>query len=237
MSQLALPLQLQDHAVFESFWPAGNDALVAYLIQLSDTGNGPGCWIWGAPATGKTHLLQAVCDRTGDRSAYLPLGRFVEAGPEVLDGLETRQFICLDDIDTIAGEPEWERSLFELCNQVLDSGGVLIISASASPRESGFGLKDLESRFTRLPPFHVQPLADSDRVRALQLRASMRGLDLPVETANYLLTRRKRDMASLYALLDRLDLESLKAQRRLTIPFVKTVLVLRQGDIDGFSES
>ncbi len=46
------------------------------------------------------------------------------------------------------------------------------------------------------------------------------------ETANYLLTRRKRDMASLYALLDRLDLESLKAQRRLTIPFVKTVLVV-----------
>jgi DnaA family protein len=78
----------------------------------------------------------------------------------------------------------------------------------------------------RLPPFHVQPLADTDRVRALQLRASMRGLDLPVETANYLLTRRKRDMASLYALLDRLDLESLKAQRRLTIPFVKTVLVV-----------
>jgi DnaA family protein len=54
----------------------------------------------------------------------------------------------------------------------------------------------------------------------------MRGLDLPVETANYLLTRRKRDMASLYALLDRLDLESLNAQRRLTIPFVKTVLVV-----------
>jgi len=237
LSQLALPLQLQDHAVFESFWSAGNDALVAYLIDLSGTGNSPGCWIWGASATGKTHLLQAVCDRAGGRSAYLPLGRFVAAGPEVLDGLETRQFICLDDIDTVAGEPEWESSLFELCNQALDSGGILIISASASPRECGFELKDLESRFMRLPPFRVRPLADSDRVRALQLRASMRGLDLPVETANYLLTRGKRDMASLYALLDRLDLESLKAQRRLTIPFVKTVLVLRQGDIDGFSES
>ena len=226
MSQLALPLQLQDHAVFESFWSAGNDALVAYLIELSGTGNSPGCWIWGASATGKTHLLQAVCDRTGDRSAYLPLARFVAAGPEVLDGLETRQFICLDDIDTVAGEPEWERALFELCNQALDSGGILIISASASPRECGFELQDLASRFMRLPPFYVQPLADADRVRALQLRASMRGLDLPVETANYLLTRRKRDMASLYALLDRLDLESLKAQRRLTIPFVKTVLVV-----------
>lgn len=224
MSQLALPLQLQDHAVFESFWPAGNEALLAYLTELSATGNSPGCWIWGAAATGKSHLLQAVSDRTGDRSVYLPLGLFLDAGPEVLADLENRQFICLDDIDTIAGRPEWERASFELCNQAQDSGGILIISAAATARECGFELKDLESRFTRLPPFHIRPLADSDRVKALQLRAKLRGLDLPDETANYLLTRRQRDMASLYALLDRLDLEALKAQRRLTIPFVKTVL-------------
>jgi hypothetical protein len=34
-------------------------------------------------------------------------------------------------------------------------------------------------------------------------------------------------MASLYALLDRLDAEALRAQRRLTIPFVRSVV----GDI------
>ncbi len=225
MSQLALPLQLQDHAVFESFWPAGNDTLVAYLTELCGKGASPGCWIWGAAATGKTHLLQAVCDRSGDRSVYLPLDLFVEAGPEVLDGLENRQFICLDDIDAVSGVPEWERSLFELCNRAQDSGGIMVIAASATVRECGFTLKDLESRFTRLPPFHIQPLADADRVKALQLRAKLRGLDLPQETANFLLTRRKRDMASLYALLDKLDQAALKAQRRLTIPFVKTVLV------------
>ena len=224
MSQLALPLQLQDHAVFESFWSAGNDELVSYLIELSDKANGPGCWIWGASATGKTHLLQAICDRSGDRSVYLPFDIAIEAGPGALDGLENRQFICLDDIDTITGISKWERALFELCNQALDLGSILIISASATARECGFELRDLESRFTRLPPFYVQPLVNSDRVKALQLRASIRGLDLPQETANYLLTRSKRDMTSLYALFDRLDLEALKAQRRLTIPFVKTVL-------------
>jgi DnaA family protein len=224
LSQLALPLQLQDHAVFESFWPAGNDALLAYLIELCSKGTSPGCWIWGVAATGKTHLLQAVSDRAGDRSIYLPLDWFRESGPEVLAGLENRQFICLDDIDTIAGNPEWEHALFELCNQAQDSGGILIIAAASTARECGFALKDLESRFARLPPFHIQPLADSDRVKALQLRAKLRGLELPAETANYLLTRRKRDMASLYVLLDKLDLEALKAQRRLTIPFVKMVL-------------
>jgi len=224
LSQLVLPLQLQDHAVFENFWSAGNDELVTYLIELSGNSAGPGCWIWGASATGKTHLLQAICDRSGDRSVYLPFDIAIEAGPEALEGLENRQFICLDDIDLITGISQWERALFELYNQALDSGGILIISASATARECGFELKDLESRFMRLPPFYVQPLADSDRVKALQLRASIRGLDLPQETANYLLTRSKRDMTSLYALFDRLDLEAFRAKRRLTIPFVKTVL-------------
>jgi DnaA-homolog protein len=226
LSQLALPLQLQDHAVFESFWSAGNDALLAYLLELCDSGAGAGCWIWGAGATGKTHLLQAVCDRTGDRSVYLPCELLAAAGPEILHDLENRKFICLDDIDTIAGEAEWERSLFELCNKMLDSDGLLLVTAGSTARECGFELKDLESRFSRLPPFHVEPLADAERARALQLRANLRGLDLPVETANYLLSRSKRDMASLYALLDKLDLESMKAKRKLTIPFVRSVMHL-----------
>ena len=50
------------------------------------------------------------------------------------------------------------------------------------------------------------------------------------ETARYLLKRSRRDMASLYGLLDKLDLEALRAQRRLTIPFVRDVLKLPEGD-------
>jgi DnaA family protein len=70
----------------------------------------------------------------------------------------------------------------------------------------------------------VQPLNEEQRVEALQLRAGHRGLELPGETARYLLKRSRRDMASLYELLDRLDLEALRAQRRLTVPFVRDVL-------------
>ena len=55
-------------------------------------------------------------------------------------------------------------------------------------------------------------------------RARLRGLELPPETGRYLLNHYRRDMASLCALLDELDLASLAAQRRLTIPFVKGIL-------------
>ena len=224
MSQLALPLQLQDHAVFESFWPAGNDALISYLNELTETGNGPGCWVWGAPATGKTHLLQAVCEKQGDRAAYIPLALLADAGPGILDGLSSRQFVCLDDVHLVAGDADWDLALFNLFNLVADSEGILVAAAVAAPREVHFGLADLASRFSLLPAFHLTALDEVDRIKALQLRARHRGLDLPDDTANFLLNRSKRDMASLYALLDQLDTAALAAKRRLTIPFVKETL-------------
>ena len=87
-------------------------------------------------------------------------------------------------------------------------------------------LPDLVSRLSQLPTYSIRPLADEDRKKALQMRASNRGLELPDETAQYLVTRIRRDMSSLYSLLDTLDEEALRAQRRLTVPFVKDVLGL-----------
>ncbi len=148
----------------------------------------------------------------------------VDAGPSVLEGLANRELICLDDLDAVAGNAEWEAALFSLYNQVLDANGSLVVSATMSPRECPIALPDLQSRFARLSAFQVRPLTEDARVRALQLRARYRGLELPDDTANYLLKRSRRDMASLYRLLDKLDVEALRAKRRLTIPFVKEVL-------------
>lgn len=228
MSQLALPLKLQDHAVFESFLPTGNEALVAFLRDTVASINGPGGWIRGAGSTGKTHLLQAVCECAQDDAQFLPVADFVEAGPDILEGLSNRQFVCLDDVDAVSGDANWELKLFSLYNALVDAGGVLLCSAAAAPRDCGFELADLVSRFSRLPTFHLHPLDEAERIEALQLRARHRGLDLPTESASYLLTRSTRDMASLYALLDKLDAEAMIAKRRLTIPFVKEVLSLNQ---------
>lgn len=229
MSQLALPLQLADHAVFTSFLPDGNETLVATLQELASGGDGHGCWLWGANATGKTHLLQAVCDVAGDRSAYIPLSLFDSAGADILDGLASRELVCIDDIDCVVGDDLWESALFDLCNQVFDAGGQLVVSAGSSPRECAIVLADLASRLSRLPVFQVRALDENALIAALQLRSRHRGLELPDVAARYLLKRSRRDMASLYELLDRLDVAALRAKRRLTLPFVRDVL---EGVID-----
>lgn len=234
MSQLALPLRLADHAVFASFFEHGNESLVATLSDLArGAADSHGCWIWGAPSTGKTHLLQAVCESAGDRSVYIPLSMFAAAGPAILEGLASRELICIDDIERVAGNADWELALFGLFNQASDAGGQLIVAASTAPRECPIMLADLASRLSRMPVFRVHALDDAERMEALQLRARHRGLNLPDETASYLIKRSRRDMASLYALLDQLDLEALRAKRRLTIPFVRDVLESRKVDPDS----
>ncbi len=227
MTQLVLPIRLADHAVFASFYDHGNESLLATLRDLAAGAAAHGCWLWGAVSTGKTHLLQAVCDRAGDRSVYIPLSTCAVAGPAILEGLARRELVCIDDIENVAGDADWETALFDVYNQVFDAGGQLIVTASMAPRECPIELADLKSRLSRLPVFHVQALDDEHRVAALQLRARHRGLELPGETARYLLKRSRRDMASLYESLDKLDLEALRAQRRLTIPFVRDVLHLQ----------
>jgi DnaA family protein len=224
MSQLALPLRLADHAVFASFLATGNETLVATLSNLAAGGEGAGCWLWGAAATGKTHLLQAVCEAAGDNSVYIPLGMFADTSAEMLDGLASRALICIDDVHLAAGKPDWEHALFVLYNQVLAENGRLIVAANTAPRSSSFELADLKSRLSQLPAFQVHELGDDETRQALQLRAGLRGLDLPDDTAQFLLSRNRRDMSSLYNVLDKLDDEALRAQRRLTIPFVKEVL-------------
>jgi DnaA family protein len=185
-----------------------------------------GAWVSGAAATGKSHLLQATCESFGDRAVYLPMNELIDISPVLLEGFGSRDLACIDDLQLVAGNTEWERALFGLCNEILDAGHQLVVSASVSPRNIGIALADLKSRLQRLPSFQLRVLHDRERVAALQLRAHYRGLNLPDETARYMLTRSKRDMQSLCNLLDKLDREALRAQRRMTIPFVKSVMEL-----------
>jgi DnaA family protein len=223
VKQLALGIRLRAEAIFASFWPGDNAEAVA---ALKATTTAP-LWLWGAQGTGKTHLLQAVCAAAGDTAAYFPLDRTLALPPEALAGYERTPLLCLDDVDAVAGDPAWERALFRLFNEAADLGGKLIFAAAAAPRQGAWLLEDWRSRAAACIVYQLRELDDGGRVAALQLRAAQRGLQLPQETAQYLLKRMPRDLHSLFEVLDRLDEASLVAQRRLTIPFIRDALEKR----------
>ncbi|HMK87264.1 MAG TPA: DnaA regulatory inactivator Hda [Steroidobacteraceae bacterium] len=220
MRQLALGVKLRSDAVFASFAPGANAEVLAALKAAS---RDP-VWLWGNRGCGKTHLLQAVCADAGEGAAYFPLDRRLALPTEALKGFAGRGVLCVDDLDAVAGDLDWEQALFRLFNEACELRTRLIFAAGAAPRHIEWRLDDWRSRAAACLVYQVRELDEPGRAEALRLRAAQRGLELPAETLEYLMKRVPRDLPSLLDLLDELDEASLVAQRRLTVPFIRDAL-------------
>lgn len=225
MHQLPLGIRLADRAVFESFLPAGNAEALAHARRIA-AGEAGLTWLCGPASAGKTHLLQAVCAAAGrsKRAGFVPLGELATLGVEVLEGLPQLNCLCIDDLDAVVGRADWERALFSVVREVGESGGALVMAARSPPALLQWALADLGSRCAAGAILQLRVLDESEQQQALQLRARLRGLELPQETSRWLQRRFPRDMRRLYGLLDTLDEAALAAQRRLTVPFIRQVL-------------
>lgn len=226
MRQLPLDIGLRAHASFEEFVPGANLAVVDALAKAAAGTADGGVYLWGGSGVGKTHLLQAACraaHAAGRRSGYLPLRERAGFAPELLQGLEQLDLVCLDDLDAVAGERAWELALLDLYHRLQEVGGCWAVTAAVPPDGGGW-LADLASRLSAAPVFALADLDDADKLRVLQRRAEALGLVLAPEAARYLLTHCRRDLGALCAVLRRLDDAALAAQRRLTVPFIRAVL-------------
>ncbi len=224
MQQLPLGVSIQDRATFASFYPGPNPMAVERLRSIAYGDRGV-IWLWGAKGSGRSHLLQAACAAAGARrAAYLPLRELGEAATGFLSDVRLLDLLCIDDIGCRIGHRDFELALFSAYRSVEERGGGLIVAADQAPVGLNWVLADIRSRFGAAEIFQLKALDDEGEREALRLRAASRGLDLPEETARYLLRRFPRDMSTLGRLLDEIDLASLSAQRRLTVPFVKSIL-------------
>ncbi len=225
--QLALAIQLNDEATFKEYcW--GDNTLVQkeLLAALSNTGE-PFIYLWGAPGCGKSHLLQACCQHLGtnEASIYLPLNTLKTWDPTILGDLEMHRLFCMDELDAIVGLPAWEEALFHLYNRIRDNqDATLIMAGNTPPQHTPILLPDLKSRLSSGLLMHVKELSDHDKAETLSLEAARRGFTLPSNVAQFLVNRSARNMHDLHALLDKLDHASLVAQRKITIPFIKSTL-------------
>lgn len=229
MSQLILPLGSNPRHTFANFCVDDNAGILEMVETLPQQGGS--LWLHGPEDSGKTHLLQAVCHQAKIRdqsAAYLPLRQMRELGPEALGGLEQCRWICLDDVDAVLRQEDWEQRLFGLINQVLDHGANLLMSARGPAEGVEVGLPDLRSRLRGAVSFLLRPLGDDRQPEALRRRARSQGYDLPEDAVLYMQRHVVRGLGQLCRLLDRLEQASLSRQRRITVPFVREVLAEAQ---------
>ena len=222
-AQLTLDLSLDDEAKFENFFDTGSNGEVINELK----GAAPQVFLWGSLGSGRTHLLQSVCHDAlmkNKSSIYIPLLHVNKFSPEILQGLEAMDIICVDDIQVVQKKTAWEEALFQLYNKVKNSGSRLIISANQSPSNLELTLADLQSRLCGLPGFKLSNLDESEQMEVLKFRATRRGIVLSVPVADYILARAHRNMHSFISVLDAAGEISFAEKRRITIPLIKKVM-------------
>lgn len=224
--QLPLALGFPPEQRFAAFH--GQAALRALVESVARGEDGHWLYLSGPNGSGKTHLLLAACAlarESGQAAAFLPLATVAGRLGDALQGLvDAPALVCLDGVEAIAGHSGDEVALFHAHNAARQSGARLVYAASAMPAALGLGLPDLVSRLEQCTRLPVEPLDEAGRREVLRQRAARRGLELDEPVLDYLFRRVGRDLAGLTSLLDRLDRESLAAQRRITVPFLRQAL-------------
>lgn len=176
-------------------------------------------WIHGAQSTGKTHLAYAV--------AHSVQNSLLIADTEYeLDGCDVFELLVFDDFDAWLGSRDREIQLYSVYEKLAAKGGRLVVTALRPPQDIDFVLPDLATRTRTFARIELGYLSDAEKVALLQERAADRGFELPDNVTQFLIARLDRSHQSLFEALDQLDRESMINQRKITIPFVKSVLKL-----------
>ncbi|HMH69119.1 MAG TPA: DnaA regulatory inactivator Hda [Pinirhizobacter sp.] len=227
IAQLPLALRWPRRQRFDQFHPGAANAAALAIVESAATG-GHGCvYVAGPAGSGKTHLLIAACQAATDAglsAQYLSLRHVRGARSDAIAGVGGSHLLALDDVDLVAGDADAELALFATYNRYLDAGGVLLLAAEALPVALPVQLPDLRSRLGACTQARLVALDDAERRHVLQAQARHRGIVLDDAVLDWMFARYPRDLGALLDLLDRVDRASLAAQRRVTIPFLRSLL-------------
>ena len=219
MQQLILDIAPAPAPAFDNFISTTNQELVdAIQALVSRQHQDNQLYLWGAPASGKTHLLAAsvqAATALGETAAYFNPDSFASAGHLNYD------LVAVDDVDRLDGNSQIK--LFNLINHVRTGNDRLIVAGCAAPMQLSLR-RDLTTRLGWSLVYQIQLLADTDKLFALTRIAQARGFELHAEVADYLLRHWRRDLPSLIAALECLDHHSLQTQRPITIALLKEIL-------------
>ncbi len=217
MKQLLLELTEPPAPTLDDFAVGQNQELLHVLRQFANRRSSEHfLYLWGAPSSGKTHLLQAL--------ARTPQARYIAASSANRDSMNWEPSCTLYLLDNCHQlDPEQQIDAFALFNQIREHHAYLVSSGDVAPAVLPVR-EDLRTRMGWGLIYQLHALTDADKITALQQTAQTRGWRLAPEILPYLITHYRRDMRSLTHALAALDQCSMETQRRMTLPLLREVL-------------
>jgi DnaA family protein len=226
-SQIPLHFEFRGDKTFENFYCGIHREIVEHLQKIALECGEQQIYLWGGSGAGKSHLLLACCQSAHEHNRscfYFDLAVSPLPKTELLNGIDEFVLVCLDNVEAVAGNSDWEPALFHFYNRLRERGNRLLISSALPPGELPIILPDLKTRMAWGLTLHLRDYGESEKIALLTFKARQLGFELSPQVGRFLLLRCNRDLKSLWILLDKLDRETLAAKRKLTVPFLKRIL-------------
>ena len=223
--QLTFPWNKVNKSSLEGFFISEENSHLLSLLKDSDFLDD--LFIYGTKESGKTFLLQAMCNSYSSiskSSLYIPLKKVMNFGVDIFESLENIDLICVDGIEEVISKIEWEKAIFNLINKALISESRLILTSSKDLKSLNFSLLDLESRIRKFQSYELHPINDKDIFDALKYISKLTSINLGDKEAKYLVTYSQRNISNLVHILESLDQLSMEMKRKITIPLIKEVI-------------
>lgn len=176
-------------------------------------------YLWGPSAVGKTHILIAT------------IKKFLNLNKEVIDlsfiddndtfDLGSIDLFFLDDIDRADGKIQ--NNLFNIFNMSENENAAIFITGKLPPNQMSLR-PDLRTRISQCLVLNLKELEDEEKKDVLLKRSYFMGINLKLETIDYLVKNYNRNMHELIKLIEKIDKESIIQKKRITIPFIKSFM-------------
>ena len=228
-TQLIFPFHIDQKASFESFFCSSDNLnLLTRLADIALSKNAHELIIHGEEGSGKSFLMQAICNElssSGKQLAFIPMNKALNMGAEIFQNLASLDAVCIDDLQLILANENWETALFNLINECQQSNCSLILSfGGTQPLEENTQLPDLLSRIKRMEFITLHAVKDESFNQAINFVAEQ--LDISIDTAEleFILKHQTRRFSLLVENIITLDKQAASLKRKITIPLIKETL-------------
>jgi chromosomal replication initiation ATPase DnaA len=170
--------------------------------------------IYGTKGSGKTHLGRIWQNKSSARDITInDLNQFLYRD-------ETASYL-VDDIEKLLSQ---ENNLLHFINYIIENKKFLLITAQTKLHELKLKIPDLKSRLQSIITYKIDSPTDKLIEQMLVKSFSDHQIIVGEEIIKFLTSRIERNFDSIKKTVDILNKSSLSQNKKITIPFVKTIL-------------
>ncbi|MBQ72473.1 MAG: chromosomal replication initiator protein DnaA [Planctomycetaceae bacterium] len=195
-------------------------------------------FIHGGVGLGKTHLLQAICqrilrDRTDASICYISCSTFMDLFHECVKAgrmqdfrhhFRTADVLVIDDIHFLSKHDQSQEEFFHTFNALYQSGRQIVLSSDAAPSEIPDLEERLVSRFNCGLVARIERPCYETRVAILKAKAALHDLELPDDVPAYIAARLDSNIRELEGALTKIRGYSLAEDQAITLELAKRAL-------------